>query len=105
MHHPDLDPKRYQLARDPEAVVPRFVTDHGAADRPARPRRFLPPPPQGGRHFGDITDRNRFLRSPINARDRTRNEPGLQGNRVKGSCGDKACKEVVVPGCDLAAEA
>ncbi|MBF0561104.1 MAG: hypothetical protein HQL37_03600 [Alphaproteobacteria bacterium] len=28
-----------------------------------------------------------------------------QGNRVKGSCGDKACKEVVVPGCDLAAEA
>ena len=27
-----------------------------------------------------------------------------QGNRVKESCGDEACEEVVVPGGDLAAE-
>lgn len=28
-----------------------------------------------------------------------------QGNRVKGSCCDEACEEVVVPGGDLAADA
>ena len=29
----------------------------------------------------------------------------VQGNRVKVSCGDEACEEVVVPGGNLAAEA
>jgi hypothetical protein len=28
-----------------------------------------------------------------------------QGNRVKGSCGDEACEEVVVPSGDFAPEA
>ena len=28
-----------------------------------------------------------------------------QGNRVKGSCGDEVCEEVVVPGGDFAPEA
>jgi len=28
-----------------------------------------------------------------------------QGNRVKGSCGDEACEEIVVPGGDFAPQA
>jgi hypothetical protein len=28
----------------------------------------------------------------------------FQGNRVKESCGDEACEEVVIPGGDFAAE-
>jgi hypothetical protein len=29
----------------------------------------------------------------------------VQGNRVKKSCGDEACEEVIVPGGDFALEA
>ena len=83
-----------------------MVKGHARASRSADPAGDEP----NHRQRANLTRRNTRLYYYANPRQRSacshsrQHGDGLQGNRVKESCGDKACEEFVVPGGDLAAE-
>ena len=54
---------------------------------------------QGGTVIGMGSIKQRRLGLPVSCHQGT--NVGEQGNRVKGSCGDEADEELIVPGCDF----